>query len=103
MTVSQTSTEELDRCRQAAAAEAGHLGGAGDMFPDGGCPSTIFGRLDAAAAMAAAVDTVDRRMRDEFAAAERLLRAVEEAVGAVEASVRAVDDEAARSLSTTAV
>ena len=103
MTVSQISTEALDRCRQAVAAEAGHLGGAGDTFPDGGCPTTIFGRLGASAAMAEAVDAIDRRMRDEFAAAERLLRAVEQAVGAVEESVRAVDGEAARGLTTTAV
>ena len=103
MTVSQINTDALDRCRQAVAAEAGHLGGAGDPFPDGGCSPTIFGRLDAAAMMATAVDGVDRRMRAEFAAAERLLRAVEQAIGAVEASVRDVDHEAARGLSATAV
>jgi len=92
------NTEVLDHCRQAVAAEAGHLGGAGDMFPSGGCPASIFGRLGAAAAMSGAVAAVDGRMRSEFDAAERLLRDVERAIGAVEASVRDVDGESARGL-----
>jgi len=103
MTTSQTSTEVLDQCRQAAAAEAGHLGGAGDSFPDGGCDPAAFGRLAASTAMAAAVDVLDRRMRGELDAAERLLRAVEEAIGAVETGVRDTDRAAAAGLSTTAV
>lgn len=100
MTGSLTNTEVLDRCRQAVAAEAGHLGGAGDTFPPGGCLSSIFGRLDAATTMAAAVDALDSRMRSEFDAAERLLKDVERAIGAVETSVRNVDDESARGLTT---
>lgn len=103
MTVSQTNTEVLDRCRQAAAAEAGHLGGVGDSFPDGGCAPITFGTLDAAARMAAAVDALDRRMRAEFGAAETLLQSVERAVSAVETTVRDVDDRAANSLTSTAV
>jgi len=98
MAGSRTNTEVLDQCRQAVAAEAGHLGGAGDAFSAGGCPSSIFGRLGAAATMAGAVDAVERRMRSEFDAAERLLRDVERAIGAVETSVRGVDDESARGL-----
>jgi hypothetical protein len=103
VTVSQTDTEVLDRCRQAASAEAGHLGGAGDQFPEGGCSPTIFGRLSASAAMASAVDALDVRMRTELAAAERLLLAVEQAIGAVEASVRDADDAAAQALPSSAV
>jgi hypothetical protein len=103
MTGSLTNTEVLDLCRQAVAAEAGHLGGAGDTFSADGCPSSIFGRLGAAAAMAGAVDAVDSRMRSEFGAAERLLRGVERAVGAVETSVRDVDNESARGLTATVV
>jgi hypothetical protein len=97
---SLTNTEVLDRCRQAVAAEAGHLGGVGDRFPPGGCSSLIFGRLGAAATMSSAVDAVDSRMRSEYGAAERLLRDVERAIGAVETSVRNVDDESARGLTT---
>lgn len=98
MTGLLVNTEVLDRCRQTVAAEAGHLGGAGDMFPPGGCPSSIFGRLGAAATVAGAVDALERRMRSEFDAAERLLRAVERAIGAVETTVRDVDEESARGL-----
>jgi hypothetical protein len=101
VTVSQVNTEVLDRCRQAAAAEAGHLGGAGDTFPDGGCAPTTFGELNASTAMATAVDALDRRIRAEFTAAERLLRSVEQAIGAVESGVRDVDDQAARGLTGT--
>ena len=103
MTVSQINTDVLDQCRQSAAGEAGHLGGAGDTFPDGGCASTVFGKLSAAATMAAAVDAVDRGMRAEFTAAERLLLAVEQTVGAVETTVRDTDDEAARGFTTVVV
>jgi hypothetical protein len=102
-TGSLTNTEALDQCRQAVAAEAGHLGGAGDTFSAGGCPSSVFGRLAAAAAMAGAVDAVGSRMRSELDAAERLLRDVERAIGAVEKSVRDVDDESARGLTATEV
>jgi hypothetical protein len=45
-----------------------------------------------------AVNAVDSRMRSEFDAAERLLRDLERAIGAVEASVRDVDGESARGL-----
>jgi hypothetical protein len=101
--VSQTSTEVLDQCRQAVATEAGHLGGAGDSFPDGGRPRAAFGRLAASAAMAGAVDALDRRMHADFEAAERLLLAVERAIGSVEASVLTTDRAAATGLSGTAV
>lgn len=100
--MSQTNTDVLDQCRQAAAAEAGHLGGAGDSFPDGGCSPATFGRLTTSAAMASAVDALDRRMRAELEAAERLLLAVEQAIGAVETSVRDVDDAVAHGLPTAA-
>jgi hypothetical protein len=100
MSVSQTSTEALDQCRQAAATEAGHLGGASDTMV-GGCSATSFGRLDAAAELAAAVNAFDARMRADLAAGERLLRLVEAAIGAVESTVRDTDGQAARRLSST--
>jgi hypothetical protein len=103
VTVSRTNSLALDQCRQAVAAEAGHLGGAGDTLPGGGCPSTIFGTLNSAGSMAGAVNAVDGRMRSEFEAAERLLRDVEQAIGAVEASVANVDEESARGLTATVV
>lgn len=102
MTVSVTDTQALDTCRQAAATEAARLGGAGDTFPDGGCSPTTFGRLAASATAASAVDAMDRHLRTEFAAAERLLLAVEQALDAVETSVRNADDDSATRLSTTA-
>lgn len=100
MGATQINTDVLDQCRQAAAAEAGRLGGAGDTFPDGGCPAAAFGRLDASATMASAVDAFDRAMRAEFEAAERLLRSVEQAVGAVETTVRDAEAEATRGFTT---
>jgi hypothetical protein len=100
MTVSQTNTEALGQCRQAAAREAGHLGGAGDTFV-GGCSPTTFGRLEAGAELAAAVNGFDVRMCADLAAGERLLRLVEAAIGAVESTVRDTDDQNARRLSST--
>jgi class 3 adenylate cyclase len=100
MTVSQTNFEAIDQARQAVAGEAGHLGGAGDAFT-GGCGTGIFGKLNPSAQLAAAVNALAERMRTELGAAERLLRLVESAIGAVETTVRNVDDDAARRLSTT--
>lgn len=99
MDVTETHSEVLDQCRQAVSAEAGHMGGAGDTFPDGGAPSTMFGKLGSSASMASSVNMVDSRMRAEFGAAERLLRNTEQAVGAVEATVRSTDDNATTNLS----
>jgi hypothetical protein len=53
--------------------------------------------------MAGAVDALDRRMHADFEAAERLLLAVERAIGAVEASVLTTDRAAATGLSGAAV
>lgn len=100
--VSQTDTLSLDRARQAASGEAGHLGGAGDALQGHPTPGKAFGALPSSAALASAVDALDRHVQAEFGAAEDKLRAVEQAIGAIEQTVRDVDHAAGRAMITAA-
>ncbi|QGK71789.1 hypothetical protein GIY23_21745 [Allosaccharopolyspora coralli] len=87
----------LEDCRSTVDSKAGPAGAVGDGFEAGPVDVAVFGELDAAGRMAAAVASLDEAGKREFDKAEQVLRSASGALDAVRTSVEATDDEARRS------
>ncbi|MFR9730452.1 hypothetical protein ACL03H_14605 [Saccharopolyspora sp. MS10] len=88
----------LEECRSAMEGAAGPVGAIGDEFENKPAAAGIFGELDAAAGMAAAIGELDGEAKRQFDAAERLLRGVSGALDAVRRGVEEVDGANADSM-----
>ncbi|MEV7009906.1 hypothetical protein [Streptosporangium sp. NPDC051022] len=80
--------DALEQCRTTAKKLVGKFGELGDPYPARGTDSTVFGRLTDSAALAAALDGVEKTVDDELANVTGKLRDVERALNDIEDNVR---------------
>ncbi|GAA3364729.1 MULTISPECIES: hypothetical protein [Saccharopolyspora] len=88
----------LEDCRSALEGKAGPVGAIGDGFEGRHVEAASFGELDAAAGLADAVTKLDETAKQQFDAAEQLLRSVSGALDAVRTSVEDIDRDNADSM-----
>ncbi len=88
----------LEDCRAALEGRAGPIGAIGDGFENRQVDAAIFGELDAADGLAAAVNELDTSGKEQFDAAEGLLRSAGGALDAVRDSTTENDATIADSM-----
>jgi hypothetical protein len=83
--------EALETCRSTLDGKAGPVGAIGDGFENQHVDAAIFGELDAAGRIASAVTELDNSAKQQFDAAEKLLRSASGALDAVRTSMDNID------------
>jgi hypothetical protein len=78
--------------------QAGQYGGVGDGFQGASTSADVFGKLDAAAGFASAIDGFAGTVHGELQAAESLLRKVESALDSIETTVQDQETQSAKGL-----
>ncbi|WP_249124322.1 hypothetical protein [Saccharopolyspora erythraea] len=98
MTRAGYNMQALDDCRAKLDSKAGPVGAIGDGFENQHVDAAIFGELDAAGAIASAIRNFDTTAKQQFDAAEQLLRSAGSALDAVRTDVGDVDAANAESM-----
>jgi hypothetical protein len=90
--------EALETCRSALDGKAGPVGAIGDGFENQHVDAAIFGQLAASGGLASAVTNFDNSAKQQFDAAEKVLRSASGALDAVRTSMQNIDDANADSM-----
>ncbi|MBA8929640.1 hypothetical protein BC739_006858 [Kutzneria viridogrisea] len=99
MTATKFNFDAIESCRTAMNGQAGQFGGLSDGFQAGGSTSAdVFGKLDASAGIAGAVDGLNGTVHGELNAAEELLRKVERALDSIETNIHQTEEANAKGL-----
>ncbi len=101
MTATKYNWDAIDACRSAMSTQAGQFGGVGDGFQGGSTSADVFGKLDASAGLASAIDGFASTVHGELTAAENLLRKVESALDSIETTMQDQEKQSARGLTAT--
>ncbi|MER5391213.1 hypothetical protein [Saccharopolyspora sp. NPDC002686] len=81
----------LEDCRAALDGKAGPVGAVGDGFEGQHVDAAIFGKLDAAGDFASAITELDAAGKQQFDAAEQLLRSASGELDSVRTSMDDID------------
>ena len=98
MTHAGYNLEALENCRSTLEGKAGPVGAIGDGFENQHVDAAVFGELDAAGAVTSAITNFDRSAKQQFDAAEQLLRSASGALDAVRSTVDDIDQANAESM-----
>jgi uncharacterized protein YukE len=98
VTATKYNWDAIDACRSAMNTQAGQYGGVGDGFQGASTSADVFGKLDAAAGFASAIDGFAGTVHGELQAAENLLRKVESALDSIETTVQDQETQSAKGL-----
>lgn len=91
MTQAGYNMEALDKCRSTLDGKAGPVGAIGDGFENQHVDAAIFGQLAASGGLASAVTNVDNSAKQQFDAAEQVVRSAAGALDAVRTSMQHID------------
>ncbi|MER7015380.1 hypothetical protein ABT324_28435 [Saccharopolyspora sp. NPDC000359] len=97
MTQAGYNLAALEDCRAELDGKAGPVGAVGDGFEGQHVDAGIFGELDAAGDLAAAITELDTTGKAQFDAAEQLLRSASGALDAVRGTMDEIDQANAES------
>ncbi|GAA2815321.1 hypothetical protein [Saccharopolyspora taberi] len=98
MTQAGYNMEALENCRSTLEGKAGPVGAIGDGFENQHVDAAIFGKLDAAGTIVSAITNLDSSAKQQFDAAEQLLRSASGALDAVRTTVDNIDQANADSM-----
>ena len=101
MTATKYNWDAIDACRSAMNTQAGQYGGVGDGFQGGATSADVFGKLDASAGFAGAIDVFASTVHGELQAAEHLLRKLESALDSIDTTMQDQEKQSARGLTAT--
>ena len=101
MTATKYNWDAIDGCRSAMSTQAGQFGGVGDGFQGAATSADAFGKLDASAGFASAIDGFASSVHGELQAAENLLRKVESSLDSIETTVQDVEQQNKKGLTAT--
>jgi hypothetical protein len=101
VTATKYNFDAIEACRGAMSTQAGQYGSVGDGFQGGTTSADVFGRLDASAGFASAIDGFSNAVHGELQAAEALLRKVESSLDSIETTLQDQEKSNARGLTAT--